>query len=116
MSDSALVDRLVTLGLVARDAPVHATPAEAGALLGRPAFHGLAALLGAAVDTGDVLVDIATADEVNRAWAVAMARSVELDGLLLDVCATLAMAGIDTRVLKGVAVATLDEPDPAWRS
>ena len=109
-------DLLVTLGLAHGSRPVHLTPGEAGSLLARPAFHGLTALLGAAVDTGDVRVDIATSGEVTRGWAEAMARAVELDGLLLEVCAALAQAGIPTRVLKGAAVATLDEPDPAWRS
>lgn len=118
-SAADLDDRLVTLGLGADGGsrePLRLTPAEVAALVTRPPHHGLAALLGAAVDTGDVRVDVATAEEMVRAWAVAMARCVELDGLLLDVCAALAAAGIPTRVLKGVAVASLDEPDPAWRS
>jgi hypothetical protein len=45
-----------------------------------------------------------------------MAWCVQLDALLTCVVAVLGDADIDVRVLKGVAVATLDEPDPAWRS
>ena len=114
MSD--LRDRLAALGLAEWPEPVELSLAEVEAMCTTAAHEGLAALLGAAREAGRVRMDEAAASVVSAAWAERMAWCVRLDGVLLDVVARLAGAGIDTRVLKGVAIATLDEPDPSWRS
>lgn len=111
-----LGDRLASLGLVAWGDPVELGAAEVERLCSSASHEGLVALLGAAVQSGAIVVDAACAADVSTAWSERMAWCVHLDGVLLAVSAALADAGIATRVLKGVAVATLDEPDPTWRS
>jgi len=111
----AIADRLTTLGLVEWAEPVGLSAADVDAILSS-AHEGLVCLLGAAIESGLVEVDAASGDLVATAWAELMARAVQLDGLLLEVTAGLHAGGITNRVLKGVAVATLDEHDPSWRS
>ncbi|MDO8362945.1 MAG: nucleotidyltransferase family protein [Actinomycetota bacterium] len=113
---AAVAARLATLGLGDWGPALALAPTEVAQVLSAAAHEGLVCLLGAALDGGLVHVDTASASQVEAAWAEAMARVVQLDGLLLEVHACLTAAGIDTRVLKGVAIATLDEPDAAWRS
>jgi hypothetical protein len=92
------------------------TGEEVRALCLTAPHEGLVALLGAAVDHEVVRVDADAAAVLAAAWCERMEWCVRLDTVLLAVIGHLAAAGIDTRVLKGVAIATLDEPDPAWRS
>lgn len=107
---------LATLGLEPWRGPTVLTADEARALCLTAPHEGLVALLGAAVDHEVVRVDPAAAAVVAAAWGERMEWCVRLDTVLLSVVGHLAAAGIDTRVLKGVAVAALDEPDPGWRS
>lgn len=111
-----LVARLTTLDLDEWVQPIQVDRAEVEALLGSATHEGLVCLLGAAIDRSLVVVDEPSAILVRNAWAELMARALQLDLLLLEVCSRLAAAGLPARVLKGVAVATLDERDPAWRS
>ncbi|MEQ1701404.1 MAG: nucleotidyltransferase family protein, partial [Ilumatobacteraceae bacterium] len=115
MSES-LVERLVLLGLVQPGEPVVADTATVAALLAAAPHEGTVALLGAAIDAGAVVVDDESRSSVEAAWTETMARCVQLDILLCSVSQRLAAAGVHHRVLKGAAVATLDEMQPAWRS
>jgi hypothetical protein len=60
----------------------------------------------------------ATADQVEearRGHREAMATALVLDRRLAELAPALDAAGVRWRVLKGAAVAHLDEPDPSWR-
>lgn len=118
MSPSAeqMADRLALLALEEWGEAVDLTDTEVAALCTTPPHAGLVALLGAAVDGGKVRVSPAAAETIAAAWAQRMAWCVQLDALLTRAVAVLGEADIEVRVLKGVAVATLDEPDPSWRS
>lgn len=111
-----LIDRLVLLGLAPAGEPVVVEASTVADLLAVAPHEGLVALLGAAIDEGAVVVDDASRSAVGAAWAEAMARCVQLDTLLRSVSQQLSVAGIDHRVLKGAAVASLDEVQPAWRT
>lgn len=111
-----VVGRLSTLGLVEWGAPRELGSALVDHLLSTAAHEGLVCLLGAAADTGHIELGPDDALRVRTAWGEVLARAVQLDGLLLEVCECLAAAGVAARVLKGAAVAMLDELDPAWRS
>ena len=111
-----ILDRLATLGLEEWPATVSLTPDEVTAMLTLAPHEGAVCLLGAAVEQGLVSLDAASAGAVTAAWQEAMAGVVQLDGLLVQVVAWLAEAGLDCRSLKGAAVATLDECAPSWRS
>lgn len=113
---SLVVDRLATLGLLPWPEPLALTAADVSALCSTAPHEGLVALLGAALELGVVDADDAAVSVVSTEWAERMAWCVQLDTVLLGIGELLAGAGIDMRVLKGVAIATLDEPDAAWRS
>ena len=115
-TDRPIVDRLATLGLVEWGTPLTLDAAQVDALLTSRSHEGLVCLLGAAVERGLVDVEPADGARVTEAWTELMASAVQLDTLLLQVTEALTATGIDSRVLKGVAVATLDEVDPSWRS
>lgn len=53
--------------------------------------------------------------QLRRAQGDAMAAAVRVEHHLLDVTSTFDAAGIESAVLKGVATAHLDYPDPTWR-
>ena len=115
-TDQEIVARLTTLGLVPWDEPITLSPAQAQSVCSRARYEGLVCLLGAAIEGELVLVDPETDRLVTQAWVELMASAVQLDSLLLVVHQALAAAGVPMRALKGAAVATLDEPHPAWRS
>ncbi|MDO8392260.1 MAG: nucleotidyltransferase family protein [Actinomycetota bacterium] len=108
--------RLATIGLVAPGEPTTIDRSTAEAVCATAAHQGLACLLGAAVERGTVRADEATTEVISAAWAQRLDWCVRLDSMLLAVVSRLTAADIPVRVLKGVAVATLDEPDPSWRS
>ena len=58
----------------------------------------------------------AAEDELRTRHREAMALALLLERDLVDLARELRAAGIEFRVLKGSAVAHLDEPDPTWRS
>jgi len=113
---TSLREFLIGLGMGPDLAPRDVTTAEVQAVCDSAPFEGLVSLLGAAIETGAVQCEAADIARVNAAWLDRMAWCVLLDGALTDVVTRLAAAGIDTRVLKGAAIATLDEPHPSWRS
>ena len=115
-TDLPLVDRLATLGHAAWGAPVTLDAAQVQVLLASRPHEGVVCLLGAAVEQGLIETEAQSAELISGAWSELMASAVQLDMLLLQVAATLTAVRIDTRVLKGVANATLDEVDPSWRS
>lgn len=53
--------------------------------------------------------------QLHRAQGDAMASAVTVEHHLLEVAGMLESAGIDFAVLKGIATAHLDYPDPTWR-
>ena len=112
----ALTDRLVTFGLGEWTQSVTLDDDDAVSLCAAAPHHGLVALLGAAVEHGCVHVSDTARTAVRHEWAERMAWCVQLDSVLVAVHGRLAACGIPVRVLKGSAVATLDEPDPSWRS
>ncbi len=115
-TDRPIAHRLVTLGLIEWGMPITLDAAQVDALLTSSTHEGLVCLLGAAVERGLVGVEPKSEERITAAWTELMASAVQLDTLLLQVAEVLGAAGIDSRVLKGVAVATLDEVDPSWRS
>lgn len=115
MSDG-LREHLLGLGFDAVTRPREVTSAEVQSVCDSAPFEGLVSLLGAAIEIGAVRCAPADAARVAEAWMERMAWCVQMDGVLIDVAERLAAAGIDTRVLKGVAIATLDEPHVTWRS
>jgi len=115
-SGLALVDRLAVFGLSAPTDPVALTTAQVDSLLSTPVHDGAVCLLGAAIEAGHVVVSAADHQRAQAAWGELLARVVHLDGVLLEAAELLAAAGIPFRVLKGAAVAHLDEVDPAWRA
>lgn len=111
-----LVERLVLLRLASPSEPIAATSEDVAAALATAPHEGLVALLGAAIDSGEVSADGDARAAVEAAWTETMARCVQLDILLRAVSQRLTAAGIHHRALKGAAVASLDELQPAWRS
>jgi hypothetical protein len=71
--------------------------------------------LAAAVEAGTLPVTGPQAEALRDAEAEAMGWVVVLERALLDVVGRLDAAGVPTRVLKGVAHAYLDHPDPQLR-
>lgn len=111
-----LIDRLAALGLHEWAEPVAVSREQTVALCGMAPHEGIACLLGAAIERGFVVVDSESADLVVAAWAERMVSAVQLDCVMLAVIAQLHKHGVPVRVLKGVAVAMLDESDTSWRS
>lgn len=85
------------------------------ALLGDCQRHRILGILGTAVRDGAFPVTDGQRDDVERHWVGWLAHSVRLERLLLDVDDVLAEAGIRSIVLKGMALAHLDYPEPAMR-
>jgi hypothetical protein len=118
--------RPVVLGELTRRVAAHGLtePEGAGAPLD-PAAWGtffdevraqrLEGLLRAAIDAGTVAVTDEQALDAHRAHATAMARSLDIEAAGVRVLDALADADVPHRVLKGVASAHLDHPDPSWR-
>lgn len=77
--------------------------------------HQLIGLLWQALEDGILTVEESRRDQVSRAHIDAMAGAVLLEAELLHVVRELRAHGIETRVLKGTAVAHLDYPNPALR-
>jgi len=72
-------------------------------------------LLEDAVVRGTLTFDPEVTDALHRRVAAHMATMVRLEAAALQVCCLLGEAGIDVRVLKGMATAHLDYPNPALR-
>lgn len=90
--------------------------AEFNILYGDCERNRLLGLLAAAIDVGDIAVT-----EEQLAWTVPLIRewqAVQLrhEHLLLRAATVLDEAGIDFRVLKGVALSRVAYPQPEWRT
>jgi hypothetical protein len=86
------------------------------ALLAGARTHRLSGHLMAAISEGPLQVSQDQVDQAASQHAAAMASSLWLEQLLLEVVERFDAEGVDHRVLKGCAVAHLDYPDPAVRS
>lgn len=108
---------LVELGLARTPVqPIALTPSDVQSVCDSAPFEGLVPLLGAAIESGLMTCAAEDRERVIELWMERMAWCVQLDGVLVEVVGRLTAAGIDVRVLKGAAVALLDELVPAWRS
>ena len=76
---------------------------------------GLAGLLAGAVDSGRFVVTPSQREAACALHESEMRRALHLEATLLHVGGVLQREGIDTRVLKGLAVAHLDFADPSLR-
>ena len=77
--------------------------------------HRLLGLLGAAIGEGEFPVTASQAasfEERLRGW---LGHTLRVERMLLQAVDALDAAGLDHRVLKGVALAHTVYPDPAWR-
>jgi hypothetical protein len=72
-------------------------------------------LLGVAVATGDLPATDAQAAQAEARHQLAMHDALELEAVAVGVSRALAERGVSTRLLKGLAVAHLDERDAAFR-
>jgi hypothetical protein len=78
--------------------------------------HGIAGMVLAAVQRGELLLPAEALDALVETHARQMDTCLRLEDGLLSVTALLEGTGIETRVLAGTAVAHLDYPDPALRA
>ena len=124
LSARSVVERLETLGLVPWAQPIGLSPDEVRRLVGSASHTGLVALLGAAIDLGLVVCEARAhagaardvEETVRTVWADRLATVVAHDALLVAAITHLERNGIPARVLKGAALAHLDEIDPSWRT
>ncbi|MGH3517727.1 MAG: nucleotidyltransferase family protein [Haloechinothrix sp.] len=86
------------------------------AVLAGALTHRLTGLLDAATGDGALPATDAQARQARAAHRAALLRVLALERALLSVIELLAGADVESRVLKGSAVAHLDYPDPALRS
>jgi hypothetical protein len=91
-------------------------PQEWATVLAAAQNHRLTGFLEAAVADGALPATEEQARQARAAHRTAQLRVLALEGELVAVVERLAGAGVDTRVLKGSAVAHLDYPDPGLRS
>ncbi len=77
--------------------------------------HRVVPLLADAVDAGRIKVAAPIAEQLAATVGGIMSATVELEDRALSAIAVLEGAGIDVRVLKGLATAHLDYPNPALR-
>lgn len=105
---------LAGYGLVGAPDPA-AQPPPIAEVLDEARGHRLLGVLAAAVAEGAVDVAPDDRDRVAAAHEDAMREVLLLEDVLLDAVGVLAGAGIDSRVLKGAALAHMVHPDPAQR-
>ena len=65
--------------------------------------------------SGIVALDAAEAQEVDELWAARMSQCLRIEQVAVWLVDELTHRGIDVRVLKGLATAHLDHPDPSAR-
>jgi hypothetical protein len=92
------------------------TAPQFGRLLAAARANRLLGLLAVGVDDGLLEVTDAQAAAVYEEAAAAIRGDLSREALLVDASVWLSRAGIEFRVLKGPAVAHLDERDPVRRS
>jgi hypothetical protein len=77
--------------------------------------HRLVGLLGAAARAGAVPLADSQRGLVEQCWQRWLAHALRIERLTLEATACLERAGLEARVLKGVALAHQAYPDPSWR-
>jgi hypothetical protein len=102
-------------GLGLPDAALPGPPPPIGEVLAGTARHRLVGVLAAAVSAGVVELDAADRALVADAHEGAMREVLLLEEELLHAIDVLDDAGVDSRVLKGAALAHMVHPDPAER-
>ena len=89
--------------------------ADWAALLDGAGRHRVVGLLAAAVVDGALDVTPDQREELADVHGATMTRVLDIEAATVHVIEILTRAGVDVRVLKGVASAHLDMPDPAQR-
>jgi hypothetical protein len=84
-------------------------------LLSACARHRILGLLGAVAESGALPLAPEQRRELDRLLQAWLGHDLRLERLVLEAHEALSEAGIDHRVLKGVALAHLAYPDPSWR-
>jgi hypothetical protein len=91
-------------------------PAEAfSTLLSHAEHHRLLGFLGAAVRDDALVLDVDQRDALEEKLEAWLAHALRVEALLLSTTEALERAGVDNRVLKGVALANTVYEDPALR-
>jgi Uncharacterised nucleotidyltransferase len=78
--------------------------------------HGLVGLLAAAYEDGAVKLTDPQADDVADFQVTAATVAVEIESAVLEMLELIESHDVPVRMLKGVASAHLDYPDPSWRT
>ena len=102
-------------GLPSAHSLEHADRSEFGALLAECERERLTGLLARAVRDGQVVVTDDERDELEGVFRSWLTHALRVEQLVLEVTSELDRAGIDTRVLKGVALSHTAYPDPSDR-
>lgn len=117
MTAQDLVRRVAAHGLVERTIAERPLPDDRfEELLHACATERIVGLLAAAVEDGAIATTPSQHESLANQHGVRMARVLEIEAAALDAIERLATVGIPSRVLKGMATAHLDLPDPAWRT
>lgn len=90
-------------------------PTEWATVHGEVARNGLCGLLAAAWQDDAIVLTAEQLDDLRTLQRVAMTAALRIEAVARDVIELLESEGIAVRLLKGIAVAHLDYPDPAWR-
>ena len=85
------------------------------ALLAGCEQHRLLGFLGSAVSVGALALSLDQTEELEQRWRAWLTHDVRVEHMLLQAVGALDRAGIDSRVLKGVALAHTVYDDPASR-
>jgi hypothetical protein len=118
-TDVDLAHRIAGHGLAGCQAELLAEPLgdeDWARLVRRVEHERMPGLLVAAIDDGVLPATSEQAAEAARMHSASMASALVLERDLLLTVEMLSVAGIESRVLKGSAVAHLDYPDPSLRS
>jgi hypothetical protein len=117
VSTGTRVRRIAAHGLGAE--PIAESPLgneEFRDLLDASTRERIVGLLAAAIEEGALPATPSQVELVGDQHGSLMTRAVEIEAAALDAVALLEHAGIEARVLKGLATAHLDLPDPSWRT
>jgi hypothetical protein len=117
VTTDALVARVAAHGLDGRTVAGDGLPDDAfGDLLAACTRERIVGLLVAAVEDGALPVSEGQLAALAAQHGTLMVRAVQIEAAALDAIGRLADAGIEVRVLKGLATAHLDHPEPSWRT
>lgn len=103
-------------GAVVPEGPIPVEAAEMAAIRGWAHDERLDGLLWAAVEGGAFDLDDTMTEAVRDDHLRGLRATLTVEAVAADVVTHLGAAGLASRLLKGIAAAHLDYPDPAWRS